>query len=134
REKSSMKRTNREWMQRPRPITAPPQGSTAEATPCMTSSASIASTRRKQNTYEETGCQDAGTLPIIGLPALLRLADWISRKRQEATQGGAPCRPTGSDQIPPAHEQPSPQPSVKSPLAGAASPDTAASPAAPSSR
>src|SRR5436190_17797216 len=95
----------------------------------MTRFAFSISTRQKQKAHEETGCQDAGTLPIIGLPALLKLADWISQKRHEATHGGATCVPAGSDQIPPVQGQPNAESSANSPLGGTAGPGTPTNPA-----
>jgi hypothetical protein len=100
----------------------------------MTVCASTVSTRRKQKAYEKTGCQDARAVPIIGLPALLKLADWISQKRRETTHGGEACHPAGSDLIPPVHDQPNAESAAKSPLAGTASRDTAASPSDTSTR
>ena len=88
----------------------------------MTWSASTANTRRKQKAYEDTGCQDAGTLPIIGIPALLKLADWIGQKRSEAVHGCDTCIPIGN-QIPPVQGQSNADPAAESALGGAAGRD-----------
>ena len=102
--------------------------------PRRTRSVFMPSTRRKHAAYENTGCQDVGGVPIIGLPALLKLADWINQKRRESTHGGEACTSTGSDQIPPVPRQPSAESSVEPTLAGTASRDTAPSPAHSQSR
>src|SRR5262249_60416971 len=40
--------------------------------------------------------------PIIGLPALLQLVDWLHSRRQNAQQGGPSCVHTGQSLSPPA--------------------------------
>ena len=84
------------------------------------------STRRKQKAYEDTGCQDAGTLPIIGIPALLKLADWIGQKRAGVAHGGETCIPI-SEQTPPVHGQSSAEPAAEPTLGGVAGRDAKAS-------
>lgn len=87
----------------------------------MTEFAFTASTRRKQKAYEDTGCQDAGGLPIIGIPALLKLTDWIGQKRAGAAHGGDSCN--ALDQIPPVQRQTKTNPAIESALGGTAGRD-----------
>ncbi len=69
------------------------------------------------NAHQDTPCRPSPLLPIIGLPALLTLADWC-RKRQEMVQGGDPCTVPRMPLSPPAPEpdnlsnQRSPEPIV----------------------
>jgi hypothetical protein len=88
----------------------------------MSKRASIASKRRKQKAYEDTGCQDAGTLPKIGISALLKLAEWIGQKRAEAAHGGETCDPI-SDQNPPVPGQSKAKSAIESTVAGTAHSD-----------
>jgi hypothetical protein len=57
----------------------------------------------EHNPHEDTPCRPSPLLPIIGLPALLTLADWC-RKRQEMVQGGDPCTVPRMPLSPPAPE------------------------------
>jgi len=73
--------------------------------------------RYKQTATPETGCQPPSDMPIIALPALLRLAHWF-RERRESTQGGAPCGEARSNTSPPAPDQPGHDPAAGRPVAG----------------
>ncbi len=45
----------------------------------------------EQNAHLVTPGQTPSTLPIIGLPALLRLVEWYQERRRKTQQGGLSC-------------------------------------------
>jgi hypothetical protein len=64
---------------------------------------SPASTRRhKQTTPGVQPCRSSDPFPIIGVPALLKLADWSQLRREQPHQGGSSCDIETPVQSPPA--------------------------------
>src|SRR5262249_38759476 len=56
----------------------------------------------KHNACELSARRSSPDRPIIALPALLRLADWIATRRQAANHGGSSCLALGPALSPPA--------------------------------
>jgi hypothetical protein len=57
--------------------------------------------RRNQTTPEVQPCRSSLGHPIIGVPALLKLADWCRLRRERSQHGGSPCDTHRPDQFPP---------------------------------
>ena len=52
-------------------------------------------------------CRSSEPLPIIGVPALLKLADWSRLRLEQAQHGGSPCDTPRPGQSPPRTLKPS---------------------------
>src|SRR5437867_2186411 len=72
--------------------------------------------RNKRAASEVASCGPAEALPIIGVPALLQLAEWSRKRREPAPQGATPCDHDRATQSPPAPTDNEPGP-VETPLA-----------------
>ena len=59
----------------------------------------------KQNTHLVTPGQIRPAVPIIGLPALLRLVEWYQERRRNTQQGGLSCANLEPPLSPPAPQQ-----------------------------
>ena len=73
--------------------------------------------RHKQTTPEVQPCRSSAPLPIIGVPALLKLADWSRLRREQSQHGGSSCDTTPPVQSPPRPLKPSRRVSSDAPLA-----------------
>ena len=62
--------------------------------------------RRNQTTPEVQPCRSSLGHPIIGVPALLKVADWCRLRREQSQHGGSPCDTPRPDRSPRAAEGP----------------------------
>jgi hypothetical protein len=69
------------------------------------SNTDVPAATRKQTTGCQITCRSPEDRPIIGVAALLQLAEW-SQHRRETPQGSEPCLPRKSDSCPPVHSTP----------------------------
>ena len=87
--------------------------------PAHTAAAIAPGRRNKQTTPEVQPCRPSPPLPIIGVPALLKLADWSRRRREQPQHGGSSCEAIPPVQ-PPAPAEAEPTRLIGAPLASPA--------------